>query len=74
MINIPIPLQQTLSYFVFASVLTRGLYTSHPISSLYLVPYIASQPSQMFGKGRYFGLRGQALNLAVGIIAGIDFL
>ena len=28
----------------------------------------------MFGSGRYFGLRGQSLNLAVGIIAGIDFL
>ncbi|KAG0652588.1 Sugar transporter STL1 [Hyphodiscus hymeniophilus] len=27
----------------------------------------------MFGGGRYFGLRGQRLNLAVGIIAGIDF-
>ncbi|PMD65982.1 putative MFS monosaccharide transporter [Hyaloscypha bicolor E] len=27
----------------------------------------------MFGSGRYFGLRGQSLNLAVGIIAGIDF-
>jgi hypothetical protein len=28
----------------------------------------------MFGKGRYFGLRGSKLNYAVGIIAGIDFL
>ncbi|KAM3074301.1 hypothetical protein ACMFMG_002887 [Clarireedia jacksonii] len=28
----------------------------------------------MFGGGRYFGLRGQRLNLAVGVIAGLDFL
>jgi hypothetical protein len=28
----------------------------------------------MFGGSRYFGLTGQRLNLAVGIIAGIDFL
>ncbi|EPE30675.1 MFS general substrate transporter [Glarea lozoyensis ATCC 20868] len=27
----------------------------------------------MFGGSRYFGLRGQKLNLAVGIIAGVDF-
>ncbi|CAG8973667.1 hypothetical protein HYALB_00002233, partial [Hymenoscyphus albidus] len=27
----------------------------------------------MFGSSRYFGLRGQRLNLAVGIIAGVDF-
>ncbi|PQE29669.1 sugar transporter STL1 protein [Rutstroemia sp. NJR-2017a BBW] len=27
----------------------------------------------MFGGGRYFGLRGQRLNLAVGVIAGLDF-
>jgi hypothetical protein len=73
MINIPIPVQQTLSYFVFASVLQEDyIHPSHKFSiscAIHHLPAFA-----MFGKGRYFGLRGQALNLAVGIIAGIDFL
>ena len=28
----------------------------------------------IFGKQRYFGLRGLKLNIAVGVIAGLDFL
>jgi hypothetical protein len=72
MINFPIPIQQTLSCFVFASVLKRIIYI-HPINSLACATHHL-QAFAMFGKGRYFGLRGQALNLAVGIIAGIDFL
>lgn len=28
----------------------------------------------MFGKSRYFGLRGTRLNVAVGVLAGLDFL
>lgn len=28
----------------------------------------------MFGKGRYFGLKGTRLNVAIGILAGLDFL
>lgn len=29
----------------------------------------------MFGKGsRYFGLKGTKLNIAIGILAGLDFL
>ena len=27
----------------------------------------------MFGKSRYFGLTGTRLNIAVGVLAGIDF-
>lgn len=28
----------------------------------------------MFGKGRYFGLTGTKLNVAIGILAGLDFM
>ena len=28
----------------------------------------------MFGKARYFGLKGLKLNVAVGALAGLDFL
>ena len=26
------------------------------------------------GNGRYFGLRGTQLNIAIGVLAGLDFL
>lgn len=29
---------------------------------------------RMFGNSRYFGLRGTKLNVAVGVLAGLDFL
>jgi hypothetical protein len=28
----------------------------------------------MFGRSRYFGLKGLHLNIAIGILAGLDFL
>lgn len=28
----------------------------------------------MFGKSRYFGLKGTRLNVAIGVLAGLDFL
>lgn len=28
----------------------------------------------MFGKARYFGLTGLELNVAIGVLAGLDFL
>jgi hypothetical protein len=43
-------------------------------NTLFLISYINSSAFIMLGKGRYFGLKGQPLNLAVGVIAGIDFL
>lgn len=30
--------------------------------------------ANMFGKGRYFGLVGTKLNVAIGVLAGLDFL
>ena len=31
------------------------------------------QVTKMFGKQRFFGLRGLKLNIAVGVVAGLDF-
>lgn len=28
----------------------------------------------MFGKGQYFGLTGTRLNVAIGVLAGLDFM
>lgn len=29
---------------------------------------------KMFGSNRYFGLKGTKLNVAIGVLAGLDFL
>lgn len=41
------------------------------VSSRRLFP---KHSANMFGKDRYFGLKGTRLNVAIGILAGLDFL
>ena len=40
-----------------------------------LLPFLTEHGEMFgFGKSRYFGLTGTRLNIAIGILAGLDFL
>jgi hypothetical protein len=59
------------AHFVFDSSISR------PGAALqrFPVPLISeSCVPQVFIMGRFFGLRGTKLNVAIGVIAGLDFL